>query len=327
MPTSAKRSGSQPSWARSYVAGNSLRVLVMEPPVGSAPRSCASRRSGCCARSPRPRRSAWPRWPCAGSTRRAASVGEPVPGYPQEPGVPPGSTTETYTALRLNWRAGAGPACRSICVPASAWSGRSQRSGSHSNRFPTSRAAARRPARTAAQPAPPDVAARRGGLPAHRREGAGAAPASAPGPMEFLYGATFHLAVAGDHRGRPRPTPSSFRGTRGARSELERAGHDAGRGGVACWSPVISAASSASRRARSTSCGPPRGAVGGGHRPVARGGARPPLADDRVPHRRATQCAGRGRDDRLRGRPAVRRVRGHAGDRRCSASANATSRT
>ena len=71
---------------------------------------------------------------------------------------------------------------------------------------------------------------------------------------EFLYGATFHLAVAGDHRGRPRPTPSSCRGMRGARSELERAGHDAGRGGVAWWSPVISAASSASRRARSTSC-------------------------------------------------------------------------
>jgi glucose-6-phosphate 1-dehydrogenase len=33
--------------------------------------------------------------------------GEPVPGYLQEPGVPPDSTTETYVALRLgvdNWR-------------------------------------------------------------------------------------------------------------------------------------------------------------------------------------------------------------------------------
>jgi glucose-6-phosphate 1-dehydrogenase len=38
---------------------------------------------------------------------RGAILGQPVPGYHEEPGVAPGSTTETYAALRLelgNWR-------------------------------------------------------------------------------------------------------------------------------------------------------------------------------------------------------------------------------
>ena len=44
---------------------------------------------------------------CAASTGRATIDGEPVPGYRDEEGVAPDSTTETYLALRLeidNWR-------------------------------------------------------------------------------------------------------------------------------------------------------------------------------------------------------------------------------
>ena len=49
---------------------------------------------------------------------------------------------------------------------------------------------------------------------------------------------------------RNRSVTSADRSARTTHTRLsERAGHDAGRGGVACWSPVISAASSASRRA------------------------------------------------------------------------------
>ena len=47
-------------------------------------------------------------------------LGEPVPGYREEPGVAPGSTTETYVACGSRSTTGAGPACRSTCAPASA---------------------------------------------------------------------------------------------------------------------------------------------------------------------------------------------------------------
>lgn len=51
-----------------------------------------------------------------------------VVGYLDEKGIDPESTTETYAAIRLDVDTRRWPACRSICVPASAWASASRRS-------------------------------------------------------------------------------------------------------------------------------------------------------------------------------------------------------
>ena len=77
-------------------------------PPPSTRRRSATRRSSCCGPSGRwTRRWRSPPAPYAGSTRVAATREDLMPGYRDEPGVDPLSSTETFVAMRLqvqNWR-------------------------------------------------------------------------------------------------------------------------------------------------------------------------------------------------------------------------------
>ena len=85
-----------------------LCLLAMEPPVGFGADEVRNEkvkvlRAIDAAAARRGRRASR----CGRSTGRACVGGEPVPGYREEQGVPPDSTTETFAALRLqvdSWR-------------------------------------------------------------------------------------------------------------------------------------------------------------------------------------------------------------------------------
>ncbi len=83
-------------------------LVAMEAPArSSTPLPCATKKSkSCnpCVLSP-PKRSG--RTSCAANTVPAKVNGKAVPGYRQEPGVKPDSSTDTFAALKLhvdNWR-------------------------------------------------------------------------------------------------------------------------------------------------------------------------------------------------------------------------------
>ena len=72
-------------------------------------------------------------------------------GYRDEPGVDPGSSTETFVALNANSTTGAGAACPSTCAPASGWA---KARGSSRSPSASRRSRCSRPTRGSAAMAP-----------------------------------------------------------------------------------------------------------------------------------------------------------------------------
>ena len=95
---------------RDLIQNHMLQLLchvAMEPPVNFTAEEVRNEKVKVLQAIPEPTPEEIPRWPCARSTRKGHAGGEDVPGYLEEEGVPPDSTTETYAALRLevdNWR-------------------------------------------------------------------------------------------------------------------------------------------------------------------------------------------------------------------------------
>ena len=96
---------------RDLIQNHMLQLLchvAMEPPVSFTAEEVRNEKVKVLHAIPEPTAAGRsPRWPCARSTRAGHAGGEDVPGYLEEEGVPPDSTTETYAALRLevdNWR-------------------------------------------------------------------------------------------------------------------------------------------------------------------------------------------------------------------------------
>jgi glucose-6-phosphate 1-dehydrogenase len=84
-----------------------LSLLCMEPPVAFEADAVRDEKVKILRAIRAPREEEVPRVAVRGQYTRGIVAGEEVPGYLEEPGVPPGSTTETYAALRLevhNWR-------------------------------------------------------------------------------------------------------------------------------------------------------------------------------------------------------------------------------
>ena len=169
---------------RDIVQNHVLQVLalaLMEPPASFERRGgCATRRSSCCRRSGLPTGRDIADIAVRGQYTRGGTREELMAGYREEPGVDPLSRTETYAAMRLdvdNWRwAG---------VPFYVRTGKRlpTRVTEVALQFqrPPHLPIPDRPAhRTAARRADPAHPARRGHLPALRREGPGPL---VPGPL------------------------------------------------------------------------------------------------------------------------------------------------
>ncbi len=84
-----------------------LCLVAMEPPVAFAGDAVRDEKTKVLRAVQPIQRDEVDRVAVRGQYERGAVLGEPVPGYREEPGVSPGSTTETYAAVRLelgNWR-------------------------------------------------------------------------------------------------------------------------------------------------------------------------------------------------------------------------------
>ena len=77
-----------------------LALVAMEEPISFDADACGPRSRRCSRRSPCPVGSTCP--PPAASTPRAGRAASRSPATSQEEGIPPGSTTETYAAIRLD---------------------------------------------------------------------------------------------------------------------------------------------------------------------------------------------------------------------------------
>ncbi len=84
-----------------------LSLLCMEPPIAFEADPVRDEKVKVLRAIRAPRPSEVPDMAVRAQYAAGIEAGEPVPGYLEEPGVPEGSTTETYAALRLevhNWR-------------------------------------------------------------------------------------------------------------------------------------------------------------------------------------------------------------------------------
>jgi glucose-6-phosphate 1-dehydrogenase len=84
-----------------------LSLVAMEPPISFAAAAVQNEKVKALQAAYLPRRSSIDRATVRAQYGPGTIDGQPVPGYRQEPGVSPGSTTETYAVLRLEvdtWR-------------------------------------------------------------------------------------------------------------------------------------------------------------------------------------------------------------------------------
>ncbi len=95
---------------RDLIQNHMLQLLchvAIEPPVSFTAEEVRNEKVKVLQAIPRPTPEAIPQMAVRAQYSRGHAGGEDVPGYLEEPGVPPDSTTETYAALRLevdNWR-------------------------------------------------------------------------------------------------------------------------------------------------------------------------------------------------------------------------------
>ncbi len=110
-----------------------LCLVAMEPPISlSKPTPCATRSSRCCSSlapisGPRSASS-----PCAASTAPGPSAASRCPAIWRNATPTVRATPRPSSRSRPASTTGAGPACRSICAPASAWPSAARRSRSNS---------------------------------------------------------------------------------------------------------------------------------------------------------------------------------------------------
>ena len=169
-PATTTRAGA----LRDLIQNHMLQLLcrvAMEPPVHFTGRRDARREGQGPAgdrAAARPTRSPTSR--CAPSTGRGRSAASAVPGYLEEPGVPPDSTTETYAALRLQGRQLALGGRALLPAHRQAPGAQGHRDRGHAQARPAPRLPRRGLGRRAAQPAHPHHPARRGRVAVARGE-------------------------------------------------------------------------------------------------------------------------------------------------------------